>query len=200
MDCLCNLPKTNFHRTKDNPVKELFAGHNNLVDASSFLYFEKEGATQEIVHSIKYYGNKSLARHAGRLAAMETYQSGIYSSVDAIIPIPLHRKKEKKRGYNQSEHISVGIADVYNKYIDNRSVVRTVYTKSQTKKSIYERHVNVENIFKVVDIRSLTGKHVLIVDDVITTGATTSACIEALSVVPDIKISVFSLAIAGSGF
>jgi ComF family protein len=178
-------------------VKRLFAGYNNIVDVSSFLFFEKEGATQALVHSIKYYGNKNLARYAGRLAALELYPSGIYSSIDVIIAIPLHRKKEKQRGFNQSEYISLGIADVYNKIIDHQSVIRTIYTKSQTKKTIYERHINVENIFKVVDIKSLAGKHILVVDDVITTGATTLACIEALSVIPEIKISVFSLAIAG---
>jgi ComF family protein len=199
MRCLCDLPKTDFHERKDNPVKELFTGYKNVVEASSFLYFEKDSVTQEIVHSIKYYGDKNLARYIGRLAAMELYPSKIYSSIDAIIPLPLHRKKERKRGYNQSEYISFGIADIYHKEIDNKSVMRTVYTESQTKKKMYERHINVENIFKAVDIQLLTGKHVLIIDDVITTGATVSACIDALSEVPNIKISVFSLAITGGG-
>jgi ComF family protein len=197
IDCLCNLPETNFHRNRENPVKELFAGYNNIVDVSSFLFFEKESVTQEIVHSIKYYGNKNLARYAGRLAALKLHPSGIYASVNVIMAIPLHRKKERMRGFNQSEYISLGISDVYKKSIDSKSLIRTVHTKSQTQKSIYKRRLNVENIFKVVDIQSLEGKHILLVDDVITTGATTSACIDALSVVPGIKISVFSLAVTG---
>ncbi|MDR2384694.1 MAG: ComF family protein [Tannerella sp.] len=197
MHCICDLPVTHFHKNKENPAKRLFTGYNNIVDVSSFLFFEKDGITQKIVHSIKYYGNKNLARYAARLAALELYQSGIYSSIDVIIAVPLHRKKEKIRGYNQSECISLGISDIYNKNIDKKSLIRTVHTKSQTKKSKYERHANVKNIFKIVDIQSLEGKHILIVDDVITTGATISSCIDALFVVPDIKISVFSLAIAG---
>jgi ComF family protein len=199
IDCICDLPKTNFHKNKENPAKILFAGYSNIIDVTSFLFFEKEGITQAIVHAIKYYGNKNLARHVGRLAALELYHSGFYKSADVIIAIPLHRKKESKRGFNQSEYISLGISDVYNVCIDNKSVIRTIYTQSQTKKTIYDRHVNVENIFKIVDNNSLTGKHILLVDDVITTGATTSACVEALSAVPGVRISIFSLAIAGGG-
>jgi ComF family protein len=195
--CICDLPKTNFYRRKENPAKALLAGYANIVDVSSFLFFEKEGVTQEIVHSIKYGNNKNLARYIGLLAALELHQSGIYDAIDVIMPVPLHHKKEKQRGFNQSEFLSLGISDIYKKPVDNKSVIRTVYTLSQTKKSIYDRHVNMENVFKVIDIQSLKGKHILIVDDVITTGATTLACIDALSVVPGIKISVFSLAITG---
>ncbi|MDR2146549.1 MAG: ComF family protein [Tannerella sp.] len=198
MDCLCDLPKTNFHRNTENPAKELFAGYPNVPEALSFLFYEKEGITQEIVHSIKYYGNRNLARYMGRLAALDIYESGYYQDIDAIIPIPLHKKKKRKRGFNQSEILSLGISEIYCKPVDTKSVIRSVHTSSQTKKTVYDRHTNVENIFKTVDIEALKGKHVLLVDDVITTGATTSACIDALSVVPDLKISVFSLAIAGS--
>jgi ComF family protein len=196
IDCLSDLPRTNYSKYKVNPVKDLFAGYSCISEISPFLFFEKEGDTQRIIHSIKYYGNRKLAEFMGRLAALELSSSGFFDDIDVIIPVPLHYKKERKRGFNQSECISRGISSVCNCKIDAQSLIRTVHTKSQTRKSLYERHVNVEKIFQVVDSDALTGKHILLVDDVITTGATTSACIDALLLEAlDITISIFSLAV-----
>ena len=196
IDCLCDLPKTNYHTNKGNPARALFAGYPQVNEVTAFLFFEREGITQKLIHSLKYFGNKDLAEFLGRIAALELRDYGFYASIEAIIPIPLHRKKEKKRGYNQSHLIAKGISSVYGCEINDTLVRRVMDTKSQTRKSIFERHVNVEKIFDVTDIESLYGKHVLLIDDVITTGATTSSCIEALIQVPDIKISIFSLSIA----
>jgi len=196
--CQCDLPRTNWNTFSANPARALFEGYPQVGEVSSFLYFEKEGKTQHLIHSLKYFGNRRLAEHLGRLAATELKESGIYASIDAVIPIPLHPRKQRKRGYNQSECIARGIAAVYRCAVDTASVRRTTYTLTQTRKSTYERHVNVENIFAVTKPEALYGKHILLVDDVITTGATTSACIEALREVPNLKISVFSLSIARS--
>jgi len=196
IDCLCDLPKTNYHTNKGNPARALFAGYPQVNEVTAFLFFEKEGTTQKLIHSLKYYGNKELAEYMGRIAALELRDYGFYASIEAIIPIPLHRKKEKKRGYNQSHLIAKGISSVYGCEICDTLIKRVMDTKSQTRKSIFERHVNVEKIFEVTDIERLYGKHVLIIDDVITTGATSSSCIDALIQVPDIKISIFSLSIA----
>ena len=196
LGCLCDLPKTNYHISKSNPSRDLFSGYPQINEVTAFLYFEKEGTTQKLVHSLKYNGNKILAEYMGRIAALELQNYGFYASIESIIPIPLHPKKEKKRGYNQSVLIAKGISSVYECQIDDKALKRSTDTKSQTRKSVYERHVNVEKIFEVTDIEHLYGKHVLLVDDVLTTGATISSCIDALLSVPEINISIFSLSIA----
>ncbi len=196
IDCLCNMPKTNYHADRDNPAKKLFAGYPQVNEVSAYLFFEKENKTQKIIHSFKYHRNSKLAEFMGRIAALELKGNGFFSTIETLIPVPLHIKKEKKRGYNQSEYIARGIASLYHCNINNKNLQRTVHRKSQTRKSVYDRHVNVENIFTVTDTDALFGKHILLVDDVITTGATTSACIDALLKVPEIKISIFSLSIA----
>lgn len=196
LHCLFNLPKTNFHTNKDNPVSALFAGFRQVNEVTAFLFFEKDGITQKLIHSFKYYDNKTLAEYLGRIAALELKEYGFYASVDTIIPVPLHRKKEKKRGYNQSELIANGIASIYGCEVDKTSINRITDTESQTRKSVFERHINVEKIFSLTNAEHLVGKHILLVDDVITTGATTSACVEILSEIPEINISIFSLSIA----
>jgi len=196
LHCHCNIPKTNYHTHKGNPARDLFSGYSQINEVTSFLFFEKEGTTQKLIHTLKYYGNKELASYLGRAAANELKPAGIYASIDTILPIPLHPKKEKHRGYNQSVWIAKGIASVYGCSIDTRHLKRITNTESQTNKSVYDRHVNVENIFELTDTEFFFGKHILLIDDVLTTGATISSCIDALISVPDIKISIFSLSIA----
>ncbi|MDR1382161.1 MAG: ComF family protein [Tannerella sp.] len=196
LTCLCDLPRTCFRTGKDNPAWALFAGFSRMEAATAFLFFEKDGKTQQLIHAFKYYGNRSLAEYLGRIAAIELKEYGFFASIDAIIPVPLHPNKEKKRGYNQSGLIANGISSVCGCSVDRTSIIRIADTTTQTRKSIYERHVNMEKIFKLTNAEHLSGKHILLVDDVMTTGATTSACIEILSEIPDIVISIFSLAIA----
>ena len=196
LGCLCDLSKTNYHFNRRNPAWDLFSGYSQVNEVTSFLFFEKEGTTQKLIHSLKYYGNKELATCLSRIAAIELKTIGFYASIDTILPIPLHPKKEKRRGYNQSEWIGRGFASMYGCPIENKRIKRITDTKTQTRKSIYERHVNVEKIFEVTDPEQLYGKHILLIDDVITTGATVSSCIDALLSVPEIKISIFSLSIA----
>jgi len=195
LHCHCNLPKTNYHFNKGNQVHDLFAGFPNVNEATGFLFFEKEGITQKLIHSLKYYGHKTLATFLGRIAALELKKDGLFASIDTIVPIPLHPKKEKRRGYNQSEWIAKGIASVYGCNIDTQLLKRTANTQSQTRKSVYDRHVNVEKIFTLTNPEPISGKHILLIDDVITTGATVSSCIEALMPVPDLMISIFSLSV-----
>ena len=196
LECLFDLPKTNYHTNKSNPARDLFAGYQQVNEATAYLFFERDGKTQKMIHSLKYYGNKELAEYLGKTAASELKVYGFFASIDVIIPVPLHPKKEKKRGYNQSEYIAKGLSSVYGCEVDTKSLKRIVYTNTQTRKNIYDRHVNVENIFEATNIENLAGKYVLLVDDVMTTGATTSACIEALRAIPSIKIGIFALSIA----
>ena len=195
LHCHCSLPRTNYHINKGNPVHDLFSGYPQVNETTGFLFFEKEGTTQKLIHSLKYYGNKKLAAFLGQTAARELKTEGVFASIDTIAPIPLHPKKEKRRGYNQSEWIAKGIASVYGCNIDTKLLRRTIDTQSQTLKSVYDRHVNVEKIFTLTDSEQFCGKHILLIDDVITTGATVSSCIDALITVPDIIISIFSLSV-----
>jgi len=194
--CHCNMPKTNYHYNKANPARDLFSGFAQVNEVTSYLFFEKEGITQKLIHSLKYYGNKQLATYLGRTAAFELKAAGCYASIDTILPIPLHPKKEKRRGYNQSEWIAKGFASVYGFDSEKKYLKRNTDSKSQTRKSIYDRHINVEKIFEVTDPAYYYGKHILLIDDVLTTGATISSCIEAFLLIPDVKISIFTLSIA----
>ena len=195
LHCHCNIPKTNYHIHRGNPARDLFSGYLQVNEVTSLLFFEKEGATQKLIHSLKYRGNKELAAYLGRIAASELKAAGLYASMDMILPIPLHPKKEKRRGYNQSAWIAKGFAAVYGCEIDTKRLKRVTDTQSQTLKSVYDRHVNVEHIFQLMDADYFYGKHILLIDDVITTGATVTSCIDAFLSVPDIKISIFSLSI-----
>ena len=193
LHCFCDLPRTNYHKRIHNPTLKLFAGILQLNNIIVFLLFEKEGKVQHLIHCIKYFGNKYLAKYLGRIAAIEMETEGLLEGIDVLIPVPLHPKKKWKRGYNQAEWIAKGIETVSLCPIEKDVLYRTIYTDSQTRRTMYERHLNVEEIFSLKNADSLKGKHILLIDDVITTGATINACIKTLCAIPDIRISIFSL-------
>lgn len=195
--CLYNLPYTRFVAEDANPIIDLLADRERLKYASSFLYYQKDGPVQKLIHSLKYYDNKELAYLLGRLAARELLTANSrLCKVDCIMPVPLHPRKKRKRGYNQSEWIAKGIHSVLNIPIDTSSLIRTYQTETQTRKTIYNRWLNVKDIFALaVEPSVLEGKHILIIDDVITTGSTIGACVDALSVVENVEISLFSLSV-----
>ena len=195
LHCFCDLPHTNYHKRTYNPVLKLFAGMPCINEIGTFLLFERNGKVQNLIHSIKYYGNKQLAKYMGRIAAAEMKTDGLFNGIDMLMPVPLHPKKERKRGYNQAEWIAKGIEEVYHYPIQKDILCRQIDTATQTSKTIYDRHRNVEEIFVVKNAELLAGKHILLIDDVITTGATLSACIKTLTDVPDIRISIFSLSV-----
>jgi ComF family protein len=174
----------------------LYAGFPQVREAAAFLLYEREGIVQKLIHEFKYHDNRKLAEYLGEIASPEMRADGMFRDVDFLIPVPLHPRKEWQRGYNQSYRIACGMASVYRLPVRNDVLRRRAYTMSQTRKSVYERHLNTENVFDVKDAHACAGKHVLLIDDVITTGATSIACIEALAAaIPDIRISVFSLAV-----
>lgn len=200
-ECLCtmcniNLPRTDYHLRKDNPVEKLFWGKIPLERATSFFFYRKGSDFRQILHQLKYGGQKGIGAIMGRYMAAELLESGFFEGVDVILPVPLHKKKQQIRGYNQSEWIARGIAAVTGIPIDTESVVRRKNTETQTRKSSLERWENVEGIFELHHAESLTGKHILIVDDVLTTGATTVECASCLTGIEGIRISVLTLAMA----
>ena len=194
--CLSDLPKTYFHTLKNNPVEMLFAGRIPVFRATAFCVFRKGNSMQILIHRLKYRGNKEIGIFLGKLLGTSLAENPDFNSIDIIIPIPLHKQKQKKRGYNQSEYIAKGISQVLSKQIDTSSLIRITDTSTQTRKTRYNRWENVSSIFQLTDNKNLTGKHILLIDDVITTGSTMEAAAQLLVSLPNTKVSIASLAYA----
>jgi ComF family protein len=164
--------------------------------AAVFSYYNKGSRIRNLIHNLKYKGIREIGYELGRIYGLSLIASGFTNDIDLIIPVPLHPAKKRVRGFNQSETISKGIAEVANLPVDIKSLVRTIVSATQTKRSRYERWTNVEGIFQVIDPLSILGKHVLLVDDVITTGSTIESCTNELLKIKGVKVSVVALAFA----
>jgi len=197
-ECRFSLPKTDFHKFKGNPIEKIFWGRVPIHRASSYYYFKKGGKVQNLIHMLKYKGQQKVGETIGHLMGDELKQNEDFKDVSYVIPVPLHPKKLKKRGYNQSDSFAIGLSDKLKVEPQLNQLVRTISTQTQTKKSRWDRWLNVESIFKLNEPEKFTGKHVLLVDDVITTGATIESCAQKLREVPDIKISIASIAFASN--
>jgi len=193
--CIFSLPKTNFHTLSDNPVSRLFWGKAEIEGAASYFHFEKGGHVQQLIHRFKYKGFKEIGIEIGKHYGTDLKTVEPFSKADVIIPVPLHKSKLKKRGYNQSEFFATGLSASMNIPTDFTSLYRTKATQTQTKKSRYERFENVEAIFKLKEDHPVSGKHVLLVDDVITTGSTLEACCHAITAAGN-KVSLVTMAYA----
>lgn len=196
MKCNIEMPRTNYHLRRDNPVEYLFWGKMPLERATAYFSYHKGSDFRHILHLLKYEDRKDLGEIMGRFMAAELSAAGFFEGVDVIVPVPLHVRKLRKRGYNQSECIARGISAVTGIPIDVASVVRVKHTETQTRKSSYERWENVDGIFCLNAADAFAGKHILIVDDVLTTGATTTACADAFEGVEGLRVSVLTLAVA----
>ncbi len=194
--CLYEMPKTNYQHKEDNPVARLFWGRTKITNATSLFHFNKGGKFQKLIHKLKYQGKKEIGYELGRQFGFELKSSPAYAHINSVIAVPLHPNKQAKRGYNQSEAIAKGIADVLGIELDNSSLIRTKESETQTKKSRYERWQNVNSIFEVCQEDALTGKHVLLVDDVVTTGSTLEACANKILEINDTSVSIATLAVA----
>lgn len=194
--CNINLPRTGLHKYKDNAVEQLFWGKIPLQRATSYLYYRKGSDFRSILYQLKYRGQKEIGEVMGRYMATELLACSFFVGCDVIIPVPLHKKKQRLRGYNQSEWIARGVSAVTGIPIDVTSVARTKNTETQTRKTTFERWANVDQIFTLQHPEWFAYKHVLIIDDVLTTGATTVACASVFEGVEGIRISVLTLAVA----
>lgn len=191
--CLSNLAFTSFHLEPDNSIEQRFWGKFPIHRATALFFYQKGTNSQLILHHIKYKGNKELGEMMGLMLGEKINQTPAFN-VDMIIPVPLHPKKLAQRGYNQSEWIAKGIATKMNVPLDTRHLIRKIENPSQTKRGVYERWENTNGIFDLEDAHELRHKHILLVDDVITTGSTIEACVQALQKAGDIKISMAFLA------
>ena len=193
--CIYSLPKTNFHTENDNPVSRLFWGKSVIEGAASYFHFEKGGHVQQLIHKFKYKGFKEIGVEAGKHYGAELKEFAPYNSIDIIVAVPLHKSKKRKRGYNQSEFFAMGLSQSMKVPTDFTSFYRAKATDTQTRKSRFERYENVEAIFRLKENHSLSGKHILLVDDVVTTGSTLEACCETLRAAGN-KISIATMAYA----
>ncbi len=193
-ECLYQLPFTNFHLQEDNPVARQIWGRFPFVYAGACLYFHQHSIVQQLIHRLKYNNKQEAGRLIGRIYGRQIKEQAAFHHTDLIIPVPLHKMRERKRGYNQSECIAQGLSEVLNIPVDAINLRRDVSTLTQTHKSRFSRYENMKEVFSVIKPEYLKGKHVLLVDDVITTGATIESCATALLSVPDIKISIAAAA------
>ena len=196
LHCLHHIPRTNFHHVPNNPVAQLFYGRVQIESATSFFYFSKGSKYQTLLHNLKYKGMKELGEEIGKHFAIDLLQSPEFSSVDLICPVPLHPQKEKKRGYNQSWWIASGIAKQMQKEMSDNNLKRITATETQTRKSRFERFLNVEGIFDLSDPEAFSGKHILLIDDVVTTGSTLEACVSSILSKTNARVSIATLATA----
>ena len=195
-ECYVVIPRTNYHNEPDNPVAQLFWGRCTIEKAAAFSYYNKGSRIRNLIHNLKYKGISEIGYELGKIYGSSLKTSGFMNDIDMIIPVPLHLSKKRVRGFNQSESISIGIGEAASLKVEIQSLIRVMVSSTQTKKSRYERWTNVEGIFKVTDPDAITGKHILLVDDVITTGSTIEACTNELLKIADVKVSVVALAYA----
>jgi ComF family protein len=195
-NCWHDLPVTNFHSNPENKVAQLFWGRVVIENATSFFSYRKGSNYQQLIHGIKYKGMKELGYETGRKFGFLLAEAENFNSVDVVVPVPLHPQKQKKRGYNQSEWIARGIAEPMGKNVSSENLVRKMFTATQTRKTRFERWQNVEGIFDVDQPEDFSGKHILLVDDVVTTGSTLEACAFQLLKIENTKVSIATLAFA----
>ena len=194
--CRSFLPHTGYAFVEDNPLSRMFYGKVRLKAVTACFFFSKDGKVQHLIHALKYRGNSEAGVFLGQELGKSIKEAPLFQDIDYLIPVPLHPKREKVRGYNQSMMIAQGVSEVTGIAIGSKFLVRSVNTSTQTHKSKDERWRNVKDIFVLRHADQLEGKYVLLIDDVLTTGATLEACALTLSMVPGITISCATVACA----
>jgi ComF family protein len=195
LHCLESLPETHFERLTNNPLEKKFWGRLPLQQAMAQYFFTPGSLIQQLIHEVKYKGNRELGLQLGRMMGKTLKGSGRFGA-DALIPLPLFPDKEKRRGFNQSELLCEGIAEQLEIPILKKSIARPQHTETQTRKGRIERWKNMEGKFLLTDPASITGKHILLVDDVITTGATLESCGIELLKAENVTLSIACLCFA----
>jgi len=193
LPCLEALPQTHFHLHHHNPIEKIFTGRLPLQHATAQYYFTKESGLQHLLHQMKYKDAKDLCVYMGRLMGQQLSQSNWIEDIDALVPLPLFAQRQRQRGYNQSALLCQGIAEVLQKPVLNDVVIRSSATESQTRKSRVERWQNMEGVFTLAHSSQLIDKHLLLVDDVVTTGATLESCGRTLLQAPNTRLSIATL-------
>ena len=194
--CRFNVPLTYFWRDKENPVYDKLSALVPIAEASAFIYYTDNSPWRSMIHSFKYRNAWRTALDMGRWYGAELKASGLYDDIDVVIPVPLHPFKLLKRGYNQSTYLAEGIAKSLGTKVDTRAARRIRNNPSQARRGARDRWENVDELFRIVRPKRLQGKHILVVDDVLTSGATLTTFLkEIVRAVPDCRISIATLAV-----
>ena len=196
--CRHNIPLTNHHLNPENEAFKKFYGRIPVEFTSALLYFHKKGIVQELIHNLKYKGQEEIGTVLGEWYVDDLKKSQILQSVDEIIPVPLHKKKLRERGYNQVTNFGLSLSNGLNITYNPTILVRNIYSKTQSKKNLLNRSEGIDTVFDVVFSEKDHNKHFLLIDDVITTGSTLEACSHALLKIPGAKISIVCMAMAHS--
>ena len=196
--CYLHLPRTDFKNDLyENVMAKLFWGQIAIEKADALFYYEAHAETAKILYELKYKNHPEIGVVMGRMMAKELMKSGLFEGIDAIVPVPLARKRERQRGYNQSLELAKGVSEVTGLPIANLVIRRTKFVGSQTQRGRWERNENVAHVFELVD-ENISGQHLLLIDDVVTTGATVIACAKEMQKASNVKISVLALGFAKS--
>ena len=192
--CLLHLPRTTYQFTPDdNPMAQLFWHLIPIERAAALIYYEPHSEIAQLVYDLKYRNRPDIGEDMGRLMANEMQIAHFFDDINVLLPVPLSRKRLRQRGYNQSEELARGISDVTRLPMVTNAVRRKHFNKSQTQLTRYERQENVTDMFELLDDQLLKNKHILLIDDICTTGATLTACAEALCSIEGIRISILTL-------
>lgn len=194
--CISEFPFTNYHHIANNETAQRFEGRVRFANATSLAYFTEGGLLQHLLHELKYKNNYQVAQFFGKSFASALKKTIWASDIDIIIPVPLFPKKERKRGFNQSQLIAEEMAKILDISVHKNALYRTRDTESQTKKTRAERAENMKDAFALRSIETLKNKHILLIDDVLTTSATLESCALALQKIEGIKISIGTVGIA----
>jgi len=198
LQCQVHLPYTNYHLLDENPFTVRFWGRLPIVHGAAMMTFTKGGRVQRLLHAIKYKNRKDLALYLGRSYGQSLLQATVYQKTDLILPVPLHPRRLRERGYNQSAFFAQGLSVAMGVPWSEKYLLRDAYTLTQTQKSRIERFSNVDGAFSLQHTGHLAGKQILLVDDVLTTGATLEACGNLLLKVPGVQLSFATIAIVNS--
>ena len=198
LKCQLQIPRTRYHLQPGNKAEQLFWGKiPSLQRVTSYFFYHKGSRMKGLLYAIKYKGRPDVGELMGRYMATEIAPSGFFRDIDLLLPVPLHPKRLRSRGYNQSECLARGISQVTGIPLAPRDVlIRQKHTDTQTHQSAFGRWQNMDGVFQLMRPELLQGRHILLIDDVLTTGATLTACADALQEVPDVRISVLTLAMA----
>ena len=196
--CIDALPETGYHTLADNPVSQHFWGRIPLIHAAAYLYVQEGNITQDMIHLLKYKRKKQIGIKLGRLYGHKLREeNSLIRDIDLIVPVPLHVNRQRQRGYNQCDYFAQGLSEILHIPYEPHVMKRLKENVSQTKRTRYDRWENVEGIFALAQPEKVKGKHILLVDDVITTGATIESCASALLMGEDVHLCVATIATAG---